>query len=180
MCRCSRRQARQHCIQIIRMLISCSQGVCRSGVEKGENQVERIEDCLSFLLGKAYQQVNQIAKRRMAPYGVTPVQYALLHVLWDQDGQSEANLGARLRLDAATITGMLDRLVHGGLIERRPHPTDRRVHCVFLTEAGRALQEPLDREADLVNVASLGRFSAEEARRLCDLLAGLGSADEQG
>jgi DNA-binding MarR family transcriptional regulator len=142
--------------------------------------VERIEDCISFLLGKAYQQVNQLAKRRMAPYGVTPVQYALLHVLWEQDGRSGADLGARLRLDAATITGVLDRLVHGGLIERRPHPTDRRVHCVFLTEAGRALQEPLDREADLVNVESLGRFSPEEGRRLRDMLAMLGSADEQG
>ncbi len=142
--------------------------------------MDRIEDCISFLLGKAYQQVNQIAKRRMGPYGVTPVQYALLHVLWERDGQSGSDLGARLRLDAATITGVLDRLVHGGLLERRPHPTDRRIHCVFLTEAGRALQEPLDSEADLVNIESLGRFSADEARRLCDMLAVLGSADEQG
>jgi MarR family transcriptional regulator, organic hydroperoxide resistance regulator len=147
---------------------------------KGKNTMERIEDCISFLLGKAYQQVNQIAKRRMAPYGVTPVQYALLHVLWEQDGQSGADLGARLRLDAATMTGILDRLVHGGLIERRPHPTDRRIHCVFLTEAGRALQAPLDREADLVNSESLRRFSAEEAGRLSDMLAVLGSADVQG
>ena len=40
--------------------------------------MERIEDCISFLLGKAYQQVQQASKRRLAPHGVTPVQYALL------------------------------------------------------------------------------------------------------
>src|ERR1035437_3216367 len=101
------------------MLISCLQGSPGSCAEKEESRVERIEDCISFLLGKAYQQVNQVAKRRLTPYGVTPVQFALLQVLWEQDGQSGADLGARLRLDAATITGVLDRLVHAGLIERR-------------------------------------------------------------
>ncbi len=29
----------------------------------------RIEDCFIFQLGKAYQQVNHEAKRRLAPYG---------------------------------------------------------------------------------------------------------------
>ena len=162
------------------MLISCIQDACRAGAETDENYVERVEDCISFLLGKAYQQVNQTAKRRLVPYGVTPVQFALLHVLWEQDGQSGADLGTRLRLDAATITGVLDRLVHTGFIERRPHPTDRRIHCVFLTEAGRALQDPLDREANLIHIECLGRFGTDEARRLCDMLAVLGSADEQG
>ncbi len=76
----------------------------------------RIEDCFIFQLGKAYQQVNHEAKRRLAPYGVTPVQYALLDVLWEADGQSGAALGERLRLDGATITGLLDRLAHAGFV----------------------------------------------------------------
>ena len=40
--------------------------------------MDQIEDCLSFYLGKAYQRVTQSAKQRLAPYGVTPVQYAAL------------------------------------------------------------------------------------------------------
>jgi MarR family transcriptional regulator, organic hydroperoxide resistance regulator len=69
--------------------------------------MERIEECISFLLGKAYQQVQQAAKGRLAPHGVTPVQYALLRVIWERDGQTGAELGERLQLDSATITGLL-------------------------------------------------------------------------
>lgn len=132
--------------------------------------MEHIEDCLSFYLGKAYQRVTQAAKQRLAPYGVTPVQYALLKVLWEKDNQSGAELSDRLLLDSATMTGLLDRLEHAGLIERRAHATDRRVNRVVLTARGRDLQEPLDREMDQMNQDFLGDFPPEQAKLLRELL----------
>ncbi|HVC83139.1 MAG TPA: MarR family transcriptional regulator [Chloroflexota bacterium] len=137
--------------------------------------MDRIEECMSFLLGKAYQQVNQLARKRLAPWGVTPMQFALLHVLWQRDGQSGAELGERLRLDAATITGILDRLEQAGLIARRAHPSDRRVNSAFLTETGRALQPEVDPAMEALNQEILGRFSPEDAARLRVLLADLGA-----
>jgi DNA-binding MarR family transcriptional regulator len=113
--------------------------------------MDRIEDCLSFVLGKAYQHVQQEAKRRLAPYGVTPAQYAVLRVLWEHDGQSAADVGARLVLDSATMTGLVDRLSQAGLVERRPHAVDRRVNLVSLTDAGAALQAPLEAAMDALN-----------------------------
>ncbi len=115
----------------------------------------RIDDCFIFQLSKAHQQVNQEAKRHLAPYGVTPVQYGLLEVLWEADGQSGAALGERLRLDGATITGLLDRLVQAGLVERRPHPTDRRINHIYLTEHGRVLQQDLERVIEDVTAEAL-------------------------
>ncbi len=135
--------------------------------------MEHIEDCLSFYLGKAYQRVTQAAKQRLAPYGVTPVQYALLKVLWEKDNQSGAELGERLLLDSATMTGLLDRLEHAGLIERKAHATDRRVNRVVLTARGRDLQEPLDREMDQMNQDFLGDFPPEQAQLLRDLLTAI-------
>src|SRR6266849_6370632 len=135
--------------------------------------MEQIEDCLSFYLGKAYQRVTQSAKQRLAPYGVTPVQYALLKVLWEHDQQSGAELGERLLLDSATMTGLLDRLEHAGLIERKAHATDRRVNRVVLTVRGRDLQTPLDREMDQMNQDFLGEFPPEAAKLLRDLLAAI-------
>jgi DNA-binding MarR family transcriptional regulator len=132
--------------------------------------VEKIEDCLSFYLGKAYQRVTQAAKQRLAPYGVTPVQYAVLKVLWEQDEQSGAEIGERLVLDSATMTGLLDRLEHAGFIERQAHATDRRVNRVVLTARGRELQAPLDREMDQMNQDFLGEVPPEEARLLRRLL----------
>jgi DNA-binding MarR family transcriptional regulator len=139
--------------------------------------MEQIEECISFLVGKAHQQVNQAAKQRLAPYGVTPVQFAVLHGLWQRDGQSGAELSERLLLDSATMTGILDRLAAAGLIERRPDSTDRRINRVVLTERGRALQAPLNREMDEMNDEFFGRFSAEDAARLRALLAELGNVE---
>ncbi len=140
--------------------------------------MERIEDCLSFYLGKAYQRVTQAAKQRLSPYGVTPIQYAVLKVLWEQDGQSGADLGERLLLDSATMTGLLDRLEHAGLIERQSHATDRRVNCVLLTACGRELQGDLDREMDQLNQDFLGQFPSQEARLLRELLASIARRKE--
>jgi DNA-binding MarR family transcriptional regulator len=135
--------------------------------------MEHIEDCLSFYLGKAYQRVTQSAKQRLAPYGVTPVQYALLKVLWEQDHQSGAELGERLLLDSATMTGLLDRLEHAGLIERQAHATDRRVNQVVLTAQGRDLQASLDLEMDQMNRDFLGELPSEDAKLLKNLLTAI-------
>ena len=139
--------------------------------------MKQIEACISFLLGKAYQHIAAATKHRLAPYGVTPVQFALLHVLWDQDGQSGAALSERLQLDSATITGVLDRLAHAGFVERRPDPTDRRVNRIFLTAHGQALQTPLNQAMDALNADVFGQFPAADAERLRTMLAQLGNVE---
>jgi DNA-binding MarR family transcriptional regulator len=137
----------------------------------------RNEDCISFLLGKAYQHVNQAAKQRLAPYGVTPVQFALLNILWTEDGLSGADLSVRLQLDSATITGVIDRLTHLGLVERRPDPYDRRVNRVHLTVQGSTLQAPLSRAIEQLNAEFFGKFSPVDARQLQAMLTHLGQVE---
>lgn len=139
--------------------------------------MERIEDCISFVAGKAYQQINQEAKRRLGAYGVTPAQYAVLKVLWERDGQSATHIGERLVLDRATMTGLADRLSSAGLIERRPDAADRRVNGLYLTAAGRALEIPLDREMDEMNEAFSYRLGAKHEQTLRRLLARLSQVD---
>jgi DNA-binding MarR family transcriptional regulator len=113
--------------------------------------MERVEDCISFLVGKAAQQIARRGREKLAPWNVTPVQYAVLKVLWGQDGQAGAAIGARLVIDSATITGVIDRLEASGLLERRADGEDRRVHRLFLTEAGLALEAPLDAAMNALN-----------------------------
>jgi DNA-binding MarR family transcriptional regulator len=106
--------------------------------------MDRVEDCISFLMGKAMQQITKQAREKLAPFGVTPPQYAVLKVLWEHDGTSGAEITARLRIDSATITGLIDRLEDAKLLERRGDRQDRRVHRLYLTPRGHALQDPLD------------------------------------
>lgn len=137
--------------------------------------MDRVEDCISFLLGKASQQVARHAREKLAAHGVTPTQYAVLKVLWERNGQSGAELGGRLLMDSATITGMVDRLQAAGLLERRPHDQDRRVHRLFLTAQGQALQAPLDAAMDQLN-DEVARRVGGQAPALWTALRRLGEA----
>jgi len=50
--------------------------------------MNQIEDCISFLLGKARQKIARRAKDKLSCHGVTPVQYAirvLIKVNLEQD-----------------------------------------------------------------------------------------------
>ena len=137
--------------------------------------MNRVEDCISFLIGKAGQQIARRAREKLATHGVTPTQYAVLKVLWEQDGLSGAQLGGRLLVDSATVTGVADRLQTAGLLERRPHGEDRRIHSLYLTGPGRALQAPLDAAMDQLN-DEVACEMGEEAPALWTSLRRLGEA----
>lgn len=113
--------------------------------------MDHVEDCISFLLSKAAQQVSRRARDKLARWEVTPTQYAVLKVLWDGDGLSAAAVRGRLSVDSATITGVVDRLATAGLLERKFSNEDRRVNQLFLTDRGRSLQAPLDAAMDELN-----------------------------
>jgi MarR family transcriptional regulator, organic hydroperoxide resistance regulator len=113
--------------------------------------MDRVEDCISFLLSKAAQQISRRARDKLARWGVTPTQYAVLKVLWGGDGLSAAAVGGRLSVDSATITGVIDRLATADLLERKFSSEDRRVNQLFLTKRGRSLQALLDAAMDDLN-----------------------------
>ncbi|MCA1453909.1 MarR family transcriptional regulator [Bradyrhizobium sp. BRP22] len=113
--------------------------------------MDKVEECISFLLGKAQQRVTRRAKELLAEHDVTPVQYAALCVLWEKEAQTAAELGARLAIDSATMTGVIDRLERSGLIRRHADESDRRIYQLYLTDRGRALRSPLDSAMEKLN-----------------------------
>ncbi len=56
-----------------------------------------------------------------------------------EQGISHGQLGQRMMLSKAPVTGLVDRLARAGLVERRPDEHDRRVSRVVITPAGEAL-----------------------------------------
>ncbi len=52
--------------------------------------------------------------------------------------QTQRELAERLSADQPYVTLMVDDLEKHGLVQRRPHPNDRRAKLVELTAAGRA------------------------------------------
>ena len=86
---------------------------------------------------------GRLAVRRFAsklqPYGITPPQWGVLICLAEKEGQSLTELGNKGLCDGPTMTGIVDRLESGGLVERRRDNSDRRVISLYLTEQGRTL-----------------------------------------
>ena len=49
-------------------------------------------------------------------------------------------LARRARLSKQTMTSMIRRLEHDGLVERQPDPSDARASLIFLTERSRSFE----------------------------------------
>lgn len=79
----------------------------------------------------------------MLPSGrLTSSEWIALLWLSDLGGQiGQTLLAERLEADATTMTRIIDSLVRQNLVERRLHPTDRRVKVVVLTPAAQPLIE---------------------------------------
>jgi DNA-binding MarR family transcriptional regulator len=85
-------------------------------------------------------------------------------------------LAAAFACDASYITAVVDALEERGLARREPHPTDRRVRTVLLTETGlRAAASVLDLLSEPPRAIAV--LSAEEQRQLADLLDRVAAAD---
>ncbi len=51
------------------------------------------DDCIIFLLAKAYQKAHGNFKKRLHTYGLTPIQHLILEALWREDGLSTGDIG---------------------------------------------------------------------------------------
>jgi DNA-binding MarR family transcriptional regulator len=73
--------------------------------------------------------------------GLSIPQFDLLSTLTEQEGLSQQELAQRLYVTKGNVSGLLDRMVEAGLVERRAIPGDRRSNALHLTVKGRALAE---------------------------------------
>lgn len=75
--------------------------------------------------------------------GLTPEQWFILFRLYEQDGQTQAELADRALNDRPNITRMLDKLEQKQLVARTAHPQDRRSYRIFLSRSGRSFVEAM-------------------------------------
>ena len=122
----------------------------------------KYEDCVIFLLAKAYQKAHSNFKKRLISYGLTPIQHLILEALWQEDGQSAGDIGKKLVLDGATLSGVLDRLSAGDWIKKEPDPDDKRILRIYLTDKCKALRPKLSDERNRANDEIMHKLSLEE------------------
>lgn len=102
-----------------------------------------VRDCIFFQLTKASQAGIGFWANQVKHLGVTASQAMLLNFLGEEDRILSRSLGQKLQISSATMTGILDRLEKLALVERQPHPDDRRAILICLTEQGRSCAREL-------------------------------------
>jgi len=128
------------------------------------------EDCIIFLLAKAYQKAHGNFKQHLLPYGITPVQHLILEALWVEEGLTASEIGKRLVLDNATLSGILDRMSEKGWVLKATDDTDKRFIRIYLTDKAKKLKPSILAEREKSNEEILGSLNLEEQVLLRRLL----------
>jgi len=83
---------------------------------------------------------SQIRRRLREDFGTTLPRFDLMAQLERaHDGMTLNELSKRMMVTNGNVTGLVERLVAEGLVERRPAPRDRRAQFVRLTPLGRGV-----------------------------------------
>jgi DNA-binding MarR family transcriptional regulator len=133
----------------------------------------RLEEQVGFLLRRASQRHVAIFAEHLGEE-VTPTRWAVLAKLYETGPSSQNRLGRLTAMDAATIKGVVDRLIERGLIETQPDPADARRRVIALSQAGRRLVERSLEQAHAVTRETLRPLTVGEREALVQLLRKLG------
>lgn len=102
-----------------------------------------MSESIGTILGQVSRLLRRTFDERVRVIGVTRPQWQLLNLLSGNEGINQGGLADLLEVEPITAGRMIDRLQDGGLVERKPDPSDRRVWRLFLTADGETLLDDL-------------------------------------
>ena len=132
-----------------------------------------------YLISRTGMYAQRRFAERMESIGLTPRMWGALNVIDAEGPVTQQQLGREIGMDPSTMVSTIDELEAKGLVQRRPHPTDRRAHALHITDAGR---DTLTRGRGLAREAQnelLAPLSADDRRVLHDLLLRIAEAGHE-
>ena len=141
------------------------------------NDMLRLDNQICFPLYACSREIIKQYKPYLDDIDLTYTQYITMMVLWDKKALTVKELGRSLYLDSGTLTPLLKKLEHKGLITRKRSSIDERNLIVTITDAGEALREKA--AAIPEKMSNCTCLNEEEAKTLYALLYKvLGKKDE--
>ena len=138
---------------------------------------DRAPSTLAFLLSQVGIHAARRFSERIAEVDLSPPLFRVLNLVDAAEGRSQQAIGAAVEVPASRMVALVDELEERGLVERRPHPTDRRVRALYLTPKGRKTLAR-GREIAQAHEEALTRgMAAADRKRLIQLLQKI--VDEQ-
>jgi DNA-binding MarR family transcriptional regulator len=126
---------------------------------------------VGYLARYAHRAFAKALAAELAPHDILGAQWSVLRVLWEQEGLSQVDLAERMRVEKASLTGVLAAMERRKLIVRRRNSDDRRKVSINLTSRGRSLKAQLLPYGVSINRTATRGMSATEVDQLRGLLA---------
>lgn len=123
-----------------------------------------------FLIRRLHQLHVAIFLEECGAFDITPVQYAVMSVLYHDKPLDQVSVAAEVGIDRNNAADVIRRLERRGFVERIPSPTDRRARVSRITDAGRRFVEAAHGAMERAQHRFTGSLSADETARLMELL----------
>lgn len=108
--------------------------------------------------------------REMVVYELRPVDFSVMSLVTHNPGITSSQLCTALGLLPPNLVGMLNALQKRALIERRPHPNDRRAVGLYPSDAGVTLMQAAEKTAARLEQEATAKLTAGETKTLLRLL----------
>lgn len=126
----------------------------------------RVTDSTKYLLKRAQAALQVALTEALREHGVTVAQWAVLTVLDEEPGLSNADLARRAFVTPQTMNQVLRELEDKGWATRRPHPGHGRIRQAGLTEDGGSVLRCCQQACCAIEERMLAGLSAEDRRQL--------------
>jgi len=125
---------------------------------------------LGFILHDVARLLRKRFEQHARGLGLTRSQFHVLAFLALNEGIHQGGLADLLDIEPITLVRILDKLEARGLIERRQHPTDRRVWQLFLAPEAHPLLTKMRDFGDLTRGEALAGIPDQEREHLLEML----------
>jgi DNA-binding MarR family transcriptional regulator len=125
-----------------------------------------------FLVHDVSRLIKRRFERRARQMGlpITRQQAAVVLNIAGNEGVSQAEVATWLGIEPIALVRMLDKLHEEGLVERRAHPTDRRVRTLWLTSAARPVVERILAVNEAIRHEAFGSLAPKTCEALLNVL----------
>ncbi len=129
-----------------------------------------LETLLGYNASRASHTLVSHFLRGVGSFELRTVDFSVLSVIGHRPGVTSRQLCQLLNVLPPNMVVLLRELDKRGLIERQPHPTDRRAVGLLLSPDGKALIKKAEKAASAADLQGTAHLSPAERKTLARLL----------
>lgn len=128
------------------------------------------QNSLGFLLADVTRRMRRAFSKRLDGSFLTMAQARALVYVSRHEGIRQIDLADLLDIQPITLTRLIDQLVDGGVLERRPDPRDRRAYQLYLLPPAQAHLQTIEAVNAALRQDMLRGMTEEQVNGLLSML----------